>query len=81
MAKPKTIKISDTGQVITAFNLATGEELTFHGVVPSEAVIFAHLYSTGNKNTWEWNAKYFELYPKLTWGSINVGYMDWCAKR
>jgi hypothetical protein len=64
---------------ITVTNLKTGEELVYTDTIPSEAVVFAYLYSTGNHNTWEYEALYSRYYSKLTWGKNTVALYDFCA--
>lgn len=59
-------------------NLCTGEEIYFDAI-PAHAVIKAHLYSIGNRNTWEWDQRIKDMMINLNFGKKTVSYNDWCA--
>ena len=68
--KPRKVEpIKEAQRVkVTAVNLATGEEQTYVGMSPSEAVHAAWQYSRGNVNTQEYTRLYLNHYSKLQWG-------------
>ena len=65
--------------VQNVLNLATGTELAYMNVIPSEAVILAHLQQVGKYNTATWQRDYIEHYPRLVWGEKTVGIGDFAC--
>ena len=65
----------------TVINLSTGEKQQYLNIPPEEAVIFAHLNSTGRRNTWEYPQLYEQNKNKLVNTQRTVAMGDWCAMK
>ena len=68
-------KINKTPEAIEVRNLATGETMTFIGLESLAALKNAYLYSTGDRNTWDWP----QLNPLILVGQSTASCGDWCV--